>query len=373
VDDVRIGEYRRPWNARPEARRLARGIPRAPLWAYDPNGIEQVGCVYTAQGFEFDYVGVIFGPDLRYNLDSQAWEGHRGDSKDNEVRRGGERFVDLVKNTYRVLLSRGLKGCYVHFMDKDTERFVRSRMEKSALATAEEPVASHKGEGRPATAGRYDDLLDPRPRSSRGQALRGDDDETRAVEPFRRLRVSEARPFENCVPLYDLAVAAGQFSEEQQSGGVRLGEEDRQPEAVEWVELPEAFKPRRGMFVARVVGESMNRRIPNGAWCLFRVAGAGTRQGKVVLAQHREIEDAETGGHFTVKVYESRKEPVAATTTKGLDSRLRGNDDPTDGSWRHAAIVLRPDTTAPGFEPIELKAEEAEDLRIVAELVAVLG
>jgi hypothetical protein len=48
------------------------------------------------------------------------------------------------------------------------------------------------------------------------------------------------------------------------------------------------------MFVARVVGESMNRRIPNGAWCLFRVAGAGTRQGKVVLAQHREIEDAET-------------------------------------------------------------------------------
>jgi DUF2075 family protein len=48
------------------------------------------------------------------------------------VKRSKDRFVDLVKNTYRVLLSRGMKGCYVYFMDKDTERFVRSRMEVSA-------------------------------------------------------------------------------------------------------------------------------------------------------------------------------------------------------------------------------------------------
>jgi DUF2075 family protein len=45
------------------------------------------------------------------------------------VRQAGDRFLEFVKNTYRVLLSRGMKGCYVHFMDKDTERFVRSRME----------------------------------------------------------------------------------------------------------------------------------------------------------------------------------------------------------------------------------------------------
>lgn len=129
VDDVRIGEYRRPWNARPEATKLARGIPKAVLWAHDPNGIEQVGCVYTAQGFEFDYVGVIFGLDLRYDLDAQRWVGDRERSYDNPVKRSGERFTDLVKNTYRVLLTRGMKGCYVHFMDKNTERFVRSRME----------------------------------------------------------------------------------------------------------------------------------------------------------------------------------------------------------------------------------------------------
>jgi hypothetical protein len=130
VEDVVIGDFRRPWNARPEARRLAPGIPPAPLWAHDPGGLEQVGCIYTAQGFEFDYSGVIWGPDLLYAFDRREWAGNVGASHDRVVKRSGDRFVDLVKNTYRVLLSRGLKGCYVYFMDRDTERFVRSRMEE---------------------------------------------------------------------------------------------------------------------------------------------------------------------------------------------------------------------------------------------------
>ncbi len=128
-EDVVVGEFRRPWNARPEANCLPAGIPRATLWAYDPKGINQVGCIYTAQGFEFDYVGVIFGPDLTYDLDAQQWKGHPENSGDPVLRRAKHRFVELVKNTYRVLLSRGLKGCYVHFMDKDTERFFKSRIE----------------------------------------------------------------------------------------------------------------------------------------------------------------------------------------------------------------------------------------------------
>ncbi|MBN1458658.1 MAG: DUF2075 domain-containing protein [Armatimonadetes bacterium] len=128
-EDVVIGEYRRPWNARPEARKLANGIPKATLWAHDPSGMEQVGCVYTAQGFEFDYVGVIFGTDLVYDLDAQTWIGHKDRSFDTVVKRSGDKFLDLVKNTYRVLLTRGMLGCYVCFMDKDTERFVKSRIE----------------------------------------------------------------------------------------------------------------------------------------------------------------------------------------------------------------------------------------------------
>jgi len=129
LDDVVIGDYRRPWDAKHDAKKLAKGIPTASLWAYDPNGMGQVGCVYTAQGFEFDYVGVIFGPDLRYDLDHNIWVGHKESSHDSVVKRSKDQFVDLVKNTYRVLLTRGMKGCYVHFMDKDTERFFRSRMD----------------------------------------------------------------------------------------------------------------------------------------------------------------------------------------------------------------------------------------------------
>ena len=129
VEDVEIGEYRRPWNAKSGSGRLAKGIPKESLWAHDPNGIEQIGCIYTAQGFEFDYVGVIVGTDLRYSFDRQSWEGYPSESHDTVVKRARENFVDLVKNSYRVLLSRGLKGCFVHFVDKETERFVRSRID----------------------------------------------------------------------------------------------------------------------------------------------------------------------------------------------------------------------------------------------------
>jgi len=129
VEDVIIGDYKRPWNARPEATRLPANIPKSNYWAYDPNGLNQIGCIYTAQGFEFDYVGVIFGKDLIYDFDCQEWVGIKKHSYDTVVKRSQDKYVDLVKNTYRVLISRGLKGCYVYFLDKDTERFFRSRMD----------------------------------------------------------------------------------------------------------------------------------------------------------------------------------------------------------------------------------------------------
>jgi hypothetical protein len=143
VDDVVIGDFKRPWDAKPGNWKLAPGIPSASLWATDPTGIEQVGCVYNIQGFELDYVGVIWGRDLVYDFAAQAWVGNKKESSDQVVKRSKERFVDLVKNTYRVLLSRGLRGCYVYFMDKDTETFVRTRMEapdSSRLDRAAEPA-----------------------------------------------------------------------------------------------------------------------------------------------------------------------------------------------------------------------------------------
>ncbi len=130
IEDVIIRDYARPWNARSDAGRLAPGIPKESLWAYEESGLEQIGCIYTAQGFEFDYVGVIFGLDLIYNPETAEWQGDKTRSFDSIVKRSGDSFVQLVKNTYRVLLTRGMKGCYVHFMDKNTENFFRSRIER---------------------------------------------------------------------------------------------------------------------------------------------------------------------------------------------------------------------------------------------------
>ncbi|HQL01371.1 MAG TPA: S24 family peptidase, partial [Smithellaceae bacterium] len=240
--------------------------------------------------------------------------------------RAQDKFIDLVKNTYRVLFSRGMKGCYVYFMDKDTERFFKSRMDLPAiqkqLSSSSEIIAS----------------LD------------------KAVNlPFRHLQQSEVKPFVNCVPLYDLKAAAGRFSDEQQVAEWLNGQGGEDLSDINWVELPDAFRPRHGLFVAQVVGESMNRRMPNGSWCLFRLNPEGTRQGKIVLAQHRGIADVDNGGQFTVKIYESKKRLLP------------------DGSWRHASITLRPDTTAPGYEPLIFTEEKVDDVKVIAELVAVLG
>jgi DUF2075 family protein len=131
TNDVKIGTFQRPWNAKPDKGHLAKGIPAANLWAYDKGGVDQVGCIYTAQGFEFDYVGVIFGKDLMYR-NGRGWVGDSTQSFDPIVRRSRDKFVDLVKNTYRVLLTRGLKGCYVCFQDEETEVFFRSRLEQKA-------------------------------------------------------------------------------------------------------------------------------------------------------------------------------------------------------------------------------------------------
>lgn len=129
IKDVEIGDYKRPWNAQEGLTGMRKGIPKSQFWAYEDGGINQIGCVYTAQGFEFDYAGIIFGKDLRYNPDTAEWEGFSEYSYDGQVKSSVD-FLQLVKNTYRVLLGRGMKACYVHFMDKDTERYFRSRIRK---------------------------------------------------------------------------------------------------------------------------------------------------------------------------------------------------------------------------------------------------
>jgi len=314
VDDVVIGNFHRPWNANPESKKLAAGIPKASLWAHDPGGINQVGCVYTAQGFEFDYVGVIWGRDLRFDSSTQKWIADKKFSKDNVVRRSGDAFAAYVRNIYRVLLSRGLKGCYVYCEDEETAKFLLSRCEGVVFAeTAELPSKMA-----------VSDTMPP-------------------LMPLKQVPFAQRRHFRNCIPIYDLRIAAGTFGEFQ----MPISDE------ILWVEPPPKVRPSMDLFVAQVVGESMNRQIPNGAWCLFRLNPGGTRNGKIVLAQLRDYSDPDSGAAFTVKRYESFK-AVA-----------------DDGGQTNTLIRLRPESLLEGYHPIEIAPDE-ERIRVLAEFLRVL-
>jgi SOS-response transcriptional repressor LexA len=325
VDDVVVGTYRRPWNAKPDARKLAKGIPKATLWAYLSEGLEQIGCVYTAQGFEFDYVGVIWGRDLRFDPMDQTWIANPQQSCDNIVKRSGSGFSALVKNTYRVLLSRGMKGCYLYCQDQETAKFLLSRTEGLAFSSDQErPYAT-------ASQSAKHEEVDVKPQA-------------RKVVPLRVVPASERRHFKNCIPVLDLSIAAGQFGEFQTPD----------PEAIEWVEPPLQLSPSMDLFVARVEGESMNRSIPNGAWCVFRSNPAGTRNGKIVVAQLRNYHDPDSGAAFTIKRYESIKGSTA------------------DGQYlENAQVRLKPESKDPAYEPIVVGGDE-ERIRVIAELVRIL-
>ncbi|MFF3407748.1 DNA/RNA helicase domain-containing protein [Streptomyces sp. NPDC002742] len=116
--DVVVGDWARPWNVFGE--RGVAGAPPAALWATDPAGFGQVGCVYTAQGFEYDWSGVIIGPDLVWRGD--RWVIDRTASKDPVFTKATPDTLvhELIRNTYKVLLTRGMVGTVVYSTDTET-------------------------------------------------------------------------------------------------------------------------------------------------------------------------------------------------------------------------------------------------------------
>ena len=113
------GQFQKRWN----------NPGKREIWAVEPNRFEEIGCIHTCQGMEFDYVGVIIGNDLQYrggkiepNQDaiskSDKTSGIRG-CKDKEKAKA------LIRNTYRVLLSRGMKGCYIYCEDEPLRDYLK--------------------------------------------------------------------------------------------------------------------------------------------------------------------------------------------------------------------------------------------------------
>ncbi|MCP8687202.1 DNA/RNA helicase domain-containing protein [Marinobacterium sedimentorum] len=288
------------------------------LWAIADQSVEQIGCIHTCQGLEFDYVGVIIGDDFVIrdgrvvtNAEKRARQdrsvhGYKIMHK-NEPAHARALADQIIKNTYRTLMTRGQRGCYVYATDAETRKYFASFVRS------------------PAKAGPPDTY-----------------EESGALNGLNLPIVSreQAEPFERHVPVYDLSIAAGGFSEIQIA------------EAEHWVELPDFMRASPGLFVSRVVGESMNRRIPSGAWCLFRANPGGTRQGKIVVVQHRSIEDPDHGGSFTVKLYQSEK----------IEEY---------GEFINQRIVLKPQTNAFGYKDIVLE-DELEDLIVIGEFLSVL-
>lgn len=126
---MRIGDFAMPWETHGNISRVPKGYVKWYEWAYRPEGIKQVGCIYTAQGFEFDYVGVIIGGDLCVDPSGGRLSANIDATKDPMLKRNPASFEKYVKNIYRTLLTRGMKGCYVYFTDKQTEEYFKGRME----------------------------------------------------------------------------------------------------------------------------------------------------------------------------------------------------------------------------------------------------
>ena len=131
VKDVQIGKFAMPWETSDGVpyQKLTKKYPKWFEWAYKPLGIEQVGCIYTAQGFEFDYAGVIIGGDLKYDPVSKQIFTDKSACKDSVLRQNRQEatmtFDDYVRNIYRVLMSRGMKGCYIYTVDEYLSNYLK--------------------------------------------------------------------------------------------------------------------------------------------------------------------------------------------------------------------------------------------------------
>ena len=126
--DVRIGDFEMSWN-------LDGGQP----FAIADTSVNEIGCIHTSQGLEFDYVGVIIGDDLRYDHGAVVTDFTKRAKTDQSMRgikklykenpeEAEKRADEIIRNTYRTLLTRGMKGCYIYCTDQNLRDYLRGRL-----------------------------------------------------------------------------------------------------------------------------------------------------------------------------------------------------------------------------------------------------
>ena len=126
--DIKIGDYGISWN-----------LDGGDAFAINPDSVHEAGCIHTSQGLEFDYVGVIIGDDMRYEngeivtdyskraKTDQSMKGIKGLAKD-DPEKASQLADEIIKNTYRTLMTRGMKGCYVYCTDSELATYFKERL-----------------------------------------------------------------------------------------------------------------------------------------------------------------------------------------------------------------------------------------------------
>ena len=267
-------------------------------WINSPNAFKEVGCIHTTQGYDLNYTGLIFGKEIDYDPEQKKIVINRNMYFDKYGNQGVDEneLHSFIINIYKTLMYRGIRGTYIYACNRNMRNYL-----KQYILTQE-----------------------------------------RVYQP-RIIPLDKVKKYVNAVPLFDVKTAAGGFSE------LQVSEETR------WVELPASIMTKEGYFVCQVIGESMNKKIPNGSWCLFKEYIGGSRNGEIVLAQHHSFKDAEFGAGYTVKRYRSKKSFTE------------------DIGWRHESIVLEPLSYNDSFEDIHLPVDQLEEFKIIGILVQVLG
>ncbi len=268
-------------------------------WINSDGAINEVGCIHTTQGYDLNYSGIIFGNEISFNPETKEIivnEENYFDKNGKQSIKDPKELKAFILNIYKTIMLRGIKGTYIYVCDPLLKAHFESFVPKY---------------------------------------------KTDQVGIKTLFKTENIKPFENSIPLYSLKVAAGAFGELQQV------------EDLEWLNIPEKIKPSKDLFACQVIGESMNKVIPNGALCLFRKYSGGSRNGQIVLVENTNMHDSDFGSCYTVKEYESKK-------YEDLDG------------WKHQSIVLKPLSTDSSYENIVLEDEDMSTFKVIGTFECVL-
>ena len=268
-------------------------------WINSDGAINEVGCIHTTQGYDLNYSGIIFGNEISYNPETKeiiVKEENYFDKNGKQSIKDPKELKAFILNIYKTIMLRGIKGTYIYVCDPLLKAHFESFVPKY---------------------------------------------KTNQVEIKTLFKTENIKPFENSIPLYSLKVAAGEFGELQQV------------EDVEWLNIPEKIKPSKDLFACQVIGESMNKVIPNGALCLFRKYSGGSRNGQIVLVENTNMHDSDFGSCYTVKEYESKK-----------------YED--EGGWKHQSIILKPLSTDSSYNNMVLEDQDLTTFKVIGTFECVL-